>query len=222
MKTLLLLAITSLLILLQCWAGLRLTLAWVRLRRCLLLLAVLVSLGSVCLAADQQQIVVNITDAKGLPVVGAQAVAILKSGAYQDCKCDPADGQFKCQPTEACVKIYAAAPGFEASCTKYSGAAGAAAVAMKQNPGKSSAIIKQRGTLPGVEGDVNPVIDKSNKLYLYSNKIGVTVNGKAIPQPVPFSLNRAIECSTSSGTKFKLWFVDSSPQVFLANFTTPN
>ena len=184
-------------------------------------LLALLALGSVCLAADQQQIVIKISDAKGLPVKDAQAVAILKSGAYQDCKLDPADGQFKCQPTEECVKIYAAAPGFEGAVKKYAGTAGAVEVQLKQNPAKGSAIVRKKGPLPGIEGTVTPIYDSPGRMYMYATKIGIEVNGRPAPQPVDFIINRPISAVSQTGSKFKIWVMDITPEVSLLEFTPP-
>jgi hypothetical protein len=59
-----------------------------------------------------QHIKVKVIDGSGTPLPNADVVAILKSGAYQDTKFE--NGEYKCESMERCVKIFAAAPGFEA------------------------------------------------------------------------------------------------------------
>lgn len=159
-------------------------------------------------------IVVNVVDDKGLPVQKADVVAILKSSAYQDAPIDAADGQHKCQPAEACVKVYAAAPGYDAACKKYSGAAGAFTIVLKPSTTKSSAVIRGSGTLPGLEGTVNPTLQANNVFTMGTRKIGLEGTG-------PYSTNRAIAAVTSTGQKFKIYVVDIMPTISLLEFTVP-
>lgn len=175
------------------------------------------------LAADPAAagIAVKVSDAQGLPVKDAQVVAILKSGAYQDAKLDAADGQFKCLPTEECVKIYAAAPGFEGAVRKCSGAAGSFAVQLKQNPAKSSAIVRRTGALPGIVGMVNPYVDSSKRTGIYADKIGLEERGRPAKQPLYFAVNRPIDAVTSTGSKFKIWVMDITQEASLLEFTLP-
>jgi hypothetical protein len=171
--------------------------------------------------AFAEDIVVTVTNDKGQPVESADVVAILKSGAYQNAKLDKADGKYKCSPTEECIKIFAGAAGHEAAVKRYSGSQGAATVALKASETKGSAVIRRSGSLPGINGGLNPVMDAKGQTYLYSTKIGLTKNGKAAPQPVQFSLDRSIDATTDTGLKFKITVLEITPQVSLLEFTNP-
>lgn len=183
-------------------------------------LALILSL-TISAAAVAENIVIKVTDDKGLPVQNADVVAILKSGAYQDAKVDSADGNHKCQPTEECVKVFAAAPGYEAAVKKYSGSAGTLAVTLKPNAGKGSAVVRRAGKLPGIEGWVNPKLDSSNRLSISATKIGLEEKGRPAPQRMYVSLNRPIDAQTSTGQRFKITIVDITQEVSLLEFTIP-
>jgi hypothetical protein len=147
-------------------------------------------------------------------------VAILKSGAYQDTKLE--NGEHVCLPTaDKCVKIYAAAPGFEANAVKYSGTSGAVAVALKPGGGKSSAIIRRRAPLPGIDGDVSPILDNLNRLYMYGDRIGFVQRNRPALQPIKFEMRKPIDAVSPTGGKFKIWVVDITTAVSLLEFTLP-
>lgn len=180
----------------------------------LLALLALVSTG---LAAGGP-IIIKVTDEKGTPVEKADVVAILKSGAYQNTKF--VNGAYVCEAPEECVKVYVGAPGREAAVTKYSGASGSVDVTLKPNAAKGSAVVRGKGSLPGIDGTVTPILD-GQKTYMYSSKIGLVLNGRAADQPLHFAMKRPIEAVSSTGKKFKIEVLDITPQVALVEFTVP-
>lgn len=180
------------------------------------ILLLFLAISSVCLA---DQITVRVIDDKGAPVLNAQVACILKSGAYQDAKLD--QGDYKAQPTEECIKVFVGAPGFEAAVKKCTGAAQMVEVTLKANPAKGSTVIRKRGKLPGFDGDISPMLDSKNRLYIYATKIGLEERGKAAAQPVHFTLNHPIDAVTSTGSKFKIYVMDITPEVSLVEFTNP-
>lgn len=168
-----------------------------------------------------QHIVVKLVDATGTPITTGQVAAILKSGAYQEAKLDVASGEYKCDPTIQCIKVFAAAKGCEAAVTKYPGSGGTVIIAMKPSATKNSTIIYRRGPLPGIEGDVNPIYDNLKRLYLFATKIGLEKNGRPAQQPITFSLNRPINAISSIGKPFKIWVVDITQEVSIIEYTLP-
>jgi hypothetical protein len=151
----------------------------------------------------------------------ADVVAILKSGAYQDAKLDAADGNHKCQPTEQCIKIFAGAPNHEATAVKYSGAAGAFTVTMKPNVAKDSVVLRGRSLVPALAGELGPGMDlRTKKMHMYGWKLALLDNNRPV-QPAIVNLNRPIDGQSGNGQKFKIWVIDLTPQVAVAEFTHP-
>jgi hypothetical protein len=109
---------------------------------------------AICSTGVADHIAVKITDKNGKQVANADVVAVLKSGAYQDAKLDATDGLYKCEPTEECVKIFVAAPGYEAASPRYSGNAGALTVALTPSAEKDSAIVRGRSRFPNIDGEI--------------------------------------------------------------------
>ncbi len=54
----------------------------------------------------------------------------------------------------------------------------------------NSIIIHGSGRLPGIDGNIDPILDRLNRTYIYADQIGFQLNGKPIPgQPLEFKVN---------------------------------
>jgi len=188
-------------------------------------LTVLVSafLFQLCYSGAQsaQKIQVKLVDDKGVPVQNAQVSAILKSGAYQDALWDKVSGQYKCEPTEQCIKVFAAAVGHEATVARFPKDGGLFPVVLKKSPTKNSAVIHRSGSLPGIDGSINPILDNSSRTYIYTRKIGLEHKSRPALQPLYFSLNKQIDAVSPTGRNFKIWVVDITQQVSVVEYTLP-
>lgn len=186
------------------------------------LLAVVVATLVAVSSTFADNVVVKVTDDRGLPVQKADVYAILKSGAHQHATLDAADGTHKCAPTEQCIKIFVAAPNYEGVTKKYSGSAGVFTVAMKPSAEKSSSIARGWASLPGIEGSVSLNYSSTGKYSMDAGKMAFDEKkgGRPVGR-VSFDLNRAIDMRTNTGQRFKIWVVDIMPQVALLEYSTP-
>jgi len=181
------------------------------------------SLFQFCFLGAQtgQKVVIKLVDDKGVPVEKAQVAAILKSGAYQDALWDQASGHYKCEPTEQCIKVFAGAVGYEASVAKFPRDGGLFPMVLKKSPVKNSAVIHSAGSLPGIEGTINPILDSQRRTYVYARKIGLEFRGRPAMQPLYFAINKPIEAVSPTGRPFKLWVVDITQEVSIVEYTLP-
>ena len=181
------------------------------------------SLFQVCCSGAQtaQKVVIKLVDDKGVPVQNAQVAVNLKSGAYQDALWDQASGHYKCEPTEQCIKVFAAAVGHEASVAKFSRDGGLFPMVLKKSPVKNSAVIHSSGSLPGVDGTINPILDSQLRTYIYARKIGLEHQGRPAMQPLVFVINKPIEAVSPTGRPFKIWVVDITLEVSIVEYTLP-
>lgn len=165
-------------------------------------------------------ITVNVLDGDQ-PVLNAKVALILKSGAYQMAKL--AGDAYTCQPPAPCIKVFAAAPGYEAGVMKVpAGATGAITVSLKPSPTKNSAIIESAGPLPGIQGRVNPILDKTQRLFFYAKEIGLLEANRPAMQPIKFTLKHEINAETATGQRFKIWVIDITQQVSVLEYTMPS
>ena len=168
-----------------------------------------------------QKIAVKLVDDAGVPVKGAQVSAILKSGAYQDALWDKVSGHYKCEPTEQCIKVFAAAVGHEATVARFPRDGGEFPMVLKKSPTKNSAVIHRSGFLPGIDGSINPILDNSSRTYIYTRKIGLEHKSRPALQPLYFSLNKPIDAVSPTGRNFKIWVIDITQQVSVVEYTLP-
>ena len=172
-------------------------------------------------AQSAQKIQVKLVDDKGVPVQNAQVAAILKSGAYQDALWDKVSGHYKCEPTEQCIKVFAAAVGHEATVARFPKDGGLFPMVLKKSPTKNSAVIHRSGLLPGIDGSINPILDNSSRTYIYTRKIGLEHKSRPALQPLYFSLNKPIDAVSPTGRNFKIWVIDITQQVSVVEYTLP-
>ena len=102
------------------------------------------------------------------------------------------------------MTVMCAAPGFAAAVVRDHLPNGALDVRLAPRPGGGSTIIADRtGHLPGIEGRLNPTLDRLDRTYLYAANIAVN-NGAQ--QPVYFALNEPLRVTDSLGATATLWF----------------
>ena len=168
-----------------------------------------------------QKITIKLVDDAGVAVKGAQVAAILKSGAYQDALWDKISGHYKCEPTEQCIKVFAAAVGHEATVARFPRDGGVFPMVLKKSATKNSAVIHRSGLLPGIDGSINPILDNSGRTYIYTRKIGLEHKSRPALQPLYFSLNKPIDAVSPTGRNFKIWVIDITQQVSVVDYTLP-
>ena len=75
---------------------------------------------------------------------------------------------------------------------------------MRPAPNGGSLIIANRtGYLPGLEGRLNPILDRLDRTYLYADNVAIN---DGMQQPVHFGLNEPVRLTDSLGTSATLWF----------------
>lgn len=188
------------------------------------LLALLLQ-GCALLAQDSQKIAVKLVDeadSKGAPIKDAQVVVIMKSGVHLLATWDDPSGEYRCETKAECHRVFVAAVGYEACVEKFSRGTSAFSVKLKKSVVKSSAIIiGVRGSLPGIEGTLEPVLDNLRRTYLYTKMIRLESKGRPALQPLNFTIGKPIDAVAPSGVPFKLWFIDMTQDVSLVEYTRP-
>lgn len=168
------------------------------------------------LAASVKALEVTIIGSDGNHIPSSEAAIILKSGAYQ--KGTPEAGRILFEPFTGQARIFMAAPGYEAD-SKLISSTEKATFSLQPSSTKDSILVYGRRTLPGKGGDINPILDTQNRMYIYGLGIGLFDGIKPAKQPVAFRLKAAIPSQDSQGNKFKIYVVDISPTASLVEYT---
>lgn len=159
---------------------------------------------------------VSITDAAGNEIPGSEAAVVLKSGAYQKGRKDGA--RFIFEPFEGQAKIYLAAPGFESDAHSLS-VGDRKTFILKASANRNSKIVYGRSRLEDKGGDINPILDSLNRLYIYGIGIGLLDGSKPANQPLYFKMRSPISAEDSTGKPFKIYVMEISPSVSLVEYT---
>ena len=69
--------------------------------------------------------------------------------------------------------------------------------------GGSMIFSERTGSIPGIQGRLNPILDNLDRTYLYANNIAIN-DGKT--QPVSFVLNEPVRLTDAFGKRATLWF----------------
>ena len=78
---------------------------------------------------------------------------------------------------------------------------GDVAVRMPHSRDTGSVVVHSTGYIPGLNGRLNPILDRQNRRYLYADNIAVD-GGKA--QPVPFEVDRSFELEDAQAARFQV------------------
>lgn len=166
------------------------------------------------------QFIVNVLDGLNQPITNAKVSLILRSGAYQNAALD--GDKYTCATPGPCVRVYAAAPGHEAYSAKVANlSSGSINVKLTPSSTKNSTLIPKVGKLDGIDGEVKPLLDSQNRLYLWTDKIGLLDGNKPALQPIKFTIGNPITAETATGKRFTIWIKDITQQVSLVEYTMP-
>ncbi len=99
------------------------------------------------------------------------------------------------------MTVFAAAPGFAARIERdWVPADGPLAVALEPLAAGGSVIFPEgSGDIPGLSGRLNPILDTSDRTYLYASNISISEGRQ---QPVPFFFGESLRLTDSDGEEF--------------------
>ena len=117
------------------------------------------------------------------------------------------------------MTIFAAAPGY-AACIERDWIPAERPLALKMSPlSDGGAVIfpEATGTLPGLEGRLNPVRDSHDRTYLYASNIAVN---EGQPQPVLFLLGEELRLTDADGNERWARIIDIAGRSALVEYRT--
>jgi len=94
-------------------------------------------------------------------------------------------------------RLLVAHPNFPSSMTEVQDPATSMKIVLQKLDGIGSALIESTGYLPGLKGRLNPILDTSNRTYLYADNIAINGGKK---QPTTFVVDQPTELEDSDGT----------------------
>lgn len=162
---------------------------------------------------------VKVVDENSQPIEGAQLLAIFADGTYLQGVTDSKGKASIAQLKHQIVTIYCAHRNYSAFYKENNDAHSDVSISLKAIPGSGSVIINSTGYIPGLDGRLAPILDTSNRMYLYAKSISIE-NGKN--QPADFNLNEPFQLEDSKGKRFELKIIAIKARSSLIQFTRLN
>lgn len=102
------------------------------------------------------------------------------------------------------MTVFVAAEGYRAQVVRGYDPIAPLTVELERTENGGSMIFSERtGSIPGIRGRLNPILDNLDRTYLYANNIAIN-DGKT--QPVSFVLNEPVRLTDAFGKRATLWF----------------
>lgn len=149
--------------------------------------------------SGSSELVVRVTSEGDATIQGASITAQSSNGTTIDSRTDD-DGRCSLELLDGyAYTIMAAHPDFAARIVaEFSGLE---ELKLRLRGGAGSAVVHSTGYIPGLNGRINPILDTSDRTYLYANNIAIN-GGKT--QPFSFKVGEPFELQDSSGSRFQV------------------
>jgi hypothetical protein len=148
-------------------------------------------------SADPTRCVIILTNDEAVPVAGATITAQADNGTTVE---GSSDVEGRCElimRTRRRYRLLIAHPNYPAAIVECIDPAEGARVMIPRIENIGSILIHSTGHIPGLAGSVNPILDTSNRAYMYADNIAID-GGKN--QPATFEINVPVELEDANGT----------------------
>ena len=161
---------------------------------------------------------VSVYSTKGCPISGASVVAIADNATTKSATTDQDGVALLTIATRRRYRLLIAHPTFPGAIVASwdPGEDLKATLALTENTG--SVICMSTGYIPGLEGRLNPILDTSNRTYLYADNIAID-GGKN--QPATFKVNEPFELEDSNGVVMQVRVLHSQGRTSLLQYVRP-
>jgi len=161
---------------------------------------------------------VTVTDATGNPIKEADVYFINKTKKTYVSEKTNEKGQANLEsPGNRLVTVFCAHPSY-AAYQKGSHPPDQPLVINLRTVKDTGSVVCPDGTgyVPGLIGRLSPILDTSNRLYMYADNIALE---KGLQQPVKFRLRRSIRAEDRDGNRFDIKVVEIIGKTSLIEFT---
>ena len=148
-----------------------------------------------------KEVRVLVTTDGNLPVGGATVCAVAENGTTISAPTDVAGECLIELPASHTYKVLVAHQNFPSKVIEKIARNSDVKVRLAMLRNIGSVIIQSTGYIRGLAGRLNPILDTSNRMYLYADN--VAING-GLNQPASFSVDSAFELEDAGGAKFEV------------------
>jgi hypothetical protein len=145
---------------------------------------------------DPKQPTITVKSSESNPVEGAQIVAIADNNTTKSSNTNAEGNAVLTIPTRRQYQLLVAHPNFPAAIIHKWDPGEDLAVTLDTSDSTGSVVIHSSGYIPGLQGSLNPILDTSNRTYLYADNIAI--NGGE-NQPANFVVDEPFDIEDSNG-----------------------
>jgi len=161
---------------------------------------------------------VSVMSSSGSAISGATIVAIADNDTTKTGKTDASGTVTMTIPTRRRYQLLVAHPGFPGAVIPSWDPAEDVQVSLAPTENIGSLICHGTGYIPGLEGRLNPILDTSNRTYLYADNIAID-GGKN--QPATFRVNHPVELEDCNGVVMQIRVLHIQGRTSLIQFVRP-
>jgi hypothetical protein len=165
------------------------------------------------------ELVVYVKDDEGKSITDATVVALADNNTVLNA-ISSADGKAAFTVhTRRSYRLLIAHPNFPAASLDRIDPAESIEATLPRSDNIGSLVVQSTGYIPGLKGRLNPILDSSNRTYLYADNIAI--NG-GVQQPATFAVNEPIELEDCDGNVFLVTVKLISGRTALLQYLKPN
>jgi hypothetical protein len=166
--------------------------------------------------ANPTRCIIIVEDDLGAPIAGCALTAQADNGTAIEGVTDASGHCELVVNTQRIYRLLVAHPNYPAAVVEHVEPAEGIKILLHRSQNVGSTVIHGSGQIPGLQGRLNPILDTSNRLYLYADNIAID-GGKL--QPVPFSINVPIELEDANGTIIFVTIKQIAGRISLLQYT---
>ncbi|MEN9503222.1 MAG: hypothetical protein RI964_2507 [Pseudomonadota bacterium] len=161
---------------------------------------------------------ISVISTLGTAVSDAIIVAIASNNTTKTVKTNPAGIATLTIATRRSYRLLIAHPSFSGAVIPSWDPAENIQVSLAQTDNIGSIICHGTGFIPGLEGRLNPILDTSNRTYLYADNIAINGGDN---QPVTFEINNSFELEDCNGVVMQVRVLHIQGRTSLIQFVRP-
>jgi hypothetical protein len=168
--------------------------------------------------ADPVTLSLRVRSESGSPISQAKITAIAENGTTIGCSTDTAGFAKISFNVRRTYDLLIAHPNHPATIIERIDPSDDLEIIVADSENIGSSVFHSTGHIPGLSGRLNPILDPSNRTWVYADNIAV--NG-GVNQPASFSLNVPLEMEDANGAIFMVTFKFIRGRTSLAQYLKP-
>jgi len=159
---------------------------------------------------------VRVQDDEGTPIAGCQLTVQANNGTVVNASTGAEGVAFFNLKVRRPSTLLASHPTFPAALYQNVDPSGSLTVVLPRTENVGSVTMDSTGYIPGLKGRLNPILDTSNRTYLYADNIAIK---GGIGQPATFKVNDPLELEDADGVIVFMTVKHIAGRVSLIQFT---